>query len=159
MDTVTLMLTLSAISLTRFKSDLHEASAIDSERQRFRSVELLWFWLCGQLLFLSLGGGVVNSNRNCTHKNGNTTHFYRPQTKLQKDNVHRGGCLRDQRQTPPPGPEADTPLWTEPPPGRRLLQRTIHILLECILVNYAYSSVQKSRNCPHNRNRNSVNLL
>ena len=64
--------------------------------------------------------------------------------------VHRGGCLGDMTpvkhspgQTPPWAdtlPQADTPWADTPhqvrqsPPGRRLLQRTVRILLECILV-------------------------
>ena len=35
-------------------------------------------------------------------------------------------------------PWADTPLGRQPPPPRRSLQRTVHILLECILVSFYF---------------------
>ena len=67
-------------------------------------------------------------------------HCYCPQIKLRKGNVFtpvcqsfcsRGGCLPQCMlgYTPP----ADTPLGRHPPPSRRLLLRTVRILLECIL--------------------------
>ena len=43
------------------------------------------------------------------------------------------------QQTPHPGqtpPPEQTPPWVDPPPSRQLLQRTVRILLECILVSY-----------------------
>ena len=81
-------------------------------------------------------------------------HFYSPQTKLRKGNVlhlsvshsaHSGGgaggvCLSACKDSPPkqtpPGrhPPADTPL-ADPPPSGWPLQRTVRILLECILVS------------------------
>ena len=62
-----------------------------------------------------------------------------------KNSVHRGGggvCLSACWDTPPPGrhtPWADTPPGQSPPgrhprPCRWLLQRTVSILLDCILV-------------------------
>ena len=75
-----------------------------------------------------------------------------------KNSVHRGRMFRQSspwvdtpldrhnpgqtppRQTPPPEqtpPWTDPtspPHWTDPLPGRRPLQQTVHILLECILV-------------------------
>ena len=82
--------------------------------------------------------------------------------------VHREGCLADTPplwtlgrhppvdpgQTPPwadihngqtPLPPGQKPPWADTPPGRRLLQRTVHILLECILVQYGshFSGLKK----------------
>ena len=169
MDTVT----LTVISLTRFKDDLHEASVIDSERQRFRSVELLWFWLCGQLLFFSFfrggrGGCWWIAVAIAPTKMGTRPIFAVRKRSCGKvmflhlsvsHSVHRGGgvCPSACWDTPPGTRGRHPPLGRLPPFSRRLLLRTIHILLECILVNYAYSSVQKSDNRPYNRN--SVNLL
>ena len=59
-----------------------------------------------------------------------------------KNSVHRGRCTSP-RQTPlgrhtPPSrhpPWADIPLGRHPPPMRRLVQRTVRILLECIFVS------------------------
>ena len=68
--------------------------------------------------------------------------FYRPQTKLRKGNVFtsvcqefcpRRGVSTPPRQTPPTWADTTTPKQTRPP-SRRLLQRTVHIILECILV-------------------------
>ena len=82
--------------------------------------------------------------------NGHLT-FYRPQTKLRKGyvftsvchSVHWGGCL-PQCMLEYTHPQADTPTGQTPPfgrhppgqtrPTRYLLQRTVRILLECILV-------------------------
>ena len=81
-------------------------------------------------------------------------YFYRPQTKLRKGNVFtsacqefcprggdlpqcmlgytpRGVCLSACWNTPP-SPRADPP--GQAPPSRRLEQRTVRNLLECILV-------------------------
>ena len=75
-------------------------------------------------------------------------HIYRPQRSCSKvifsqacvkNSVHggRGVCLSACWDTPPwtDPPHGQTP----PPPSRRLLQRTVRILLECILVPYATS--------------------
>ena len=66
--------------------------------------------------------------------------FYRLQQKLRKGNVFISVCqeFRPQRGCIPPvdTPQADTPLEQNPlPPSRRPLQRTVHILLECIHVH------------------------
>ena len=99
--------------------------------------------------------------------------------------VHRGGCLADtlprqttHRQTPPADihpdrhPQADThrrhppgrhtpPADTPPPgrhtpPGRRLLLRTVRILLECILVYCCCYSVKENH---LNLSSSNVNAL
>ena len=89
--------------------------------------------------------------------------FYRPQTKFAKVifsqvSVHGGVCpIACWDTQPPPGrhpfPFADTPLGRhtlspgKTPPSRRLLQRTVRILLECILVffwNCKHQSYQKN---------------
>ena len=61
--------------------------------------------------------------------------FYRPQMKLWKGNVFTSVCQefcpRGEGVHPPAG--HPSPRQT-PPPHRRLLQRTVRILLECILV-------------------------
>ena len=76
------------------------------------------------------------------------THCYRPQTKLRKGNVFTSVCqefcpqkgeeVYTLRADSPPHPPGQTPsLDRHPPPqGRRLLQRTVRILLECILVTF-----------------------
>ena len=91
-----------------------------------------------------------------------TGYLYRPQTKLRKGNVFTSVCQEfcpqgglpqcmlgytplggqtPQRQTPHAGihpgqaPPGGSPPWADPP-SRRLLQRTVHILLECILVAF-----------------------
>ena len=46
-------------------------------------------------------------------------------------------------------PQADTPLGRHPPPPRRLLQRTVRILLECIHVWKAFNFVYKYLNILH----------
>ena len=59
---------------------------------------------------------------------------YRPQTKLRKGNVFRNVCQEFCPQsgcTPPPPPPAETPTPGQIPPPH---QRTVRILLECILV-------------------------
>ena len=67
--------------------------------------------------------------------------YYRPQRSCGKvifsqacvkNSVHRGLCT-------PPG-QTPSPRQT-PPPGRRLLQWTIRILLECILVSLSLCSL------------------
>ena len=62
------------------------------------------------------------------------------------DSVHTRVCLASSRQTYPLDrhPLGQTPLGTHPrqtPPRRRPLQRTVHILLECILVFHANNSL------------------
>ena len=67
--------------------------------------------------------------------------YYRPQTKLRKGNVFTSVC---QEFCPQEGggvhPQTDLPPGRHPPgktppaPSRRLLLRTLRILLECILV-------------------------
>ena len=56
--------------------------------------------------------------------------FYRPQTKLRKGNVFTSVCQKFCPQNLP----------DPPPPSRRLLQRTLRILLECILVTCSAQS-------------------
>ena len=75
-------------------------------------------------------------------------YFYRPQTKLRKGNAFTSMCQEfcplGGGQSPPGRHPHPTP-WTHIPPGqtdppgqtppsRRLMQRTVRILLECILV-------------------------
>ena len=86
-------------------------------------------------------------------------------TKLRQGNVftpvchsvHKGGSASmhagiDPLGRHPPGrhPQGDTPLGRPPradtPPSRRLLQRTVHILLECILVTHNLAENKKARN-------------
>ena len=76
--------------------------------------------------------------------------FYRRQKKLRKGNVfkpvchsvHSRGSIHPlPRQTAPgrhSSPQADTPIGNPPP--RRPLQRTVRILLECILVKVNLSN-------------------
>ena len=66
---------------------------------------------------------------------------YRPQTKLLKGNVFTSVCQEFCAQGTPPAPDRlgrppwqAEPPWQADPPSRRLLQRTVRILLECILV-------------------------
>ena len=64
---------------------------------------------------------------------------YRPQTKLRKGNVFTSVCLPQCMLGYTPlgrHPQADTP--PTPTPSRRLLQQTVRILLECILVFISY---------------------
>ena len=95
---------------------------------------------------------------------GVTFYYYRPQTKLRQGNVFTRVCREfcpqrgvSGRQPPGQTPPGQTPPWTDTPclgrhpPGqtppwpdttpwpdiplsRRLLQRTVRILLECIFV-------------------------
>ena len=79
-----------------------------------------------------------------------TDHFYRPQTKSRKGNVFTSVCQEfcpqwgrcTPRQTPPPG-------QTPPSPGRRLLQRTVRILLECIFVLSKKTMLKEDRPIRH----------
>ena len=72
-------------------------------------------------------------------------HFYRPQTKLRKGNVFTSVCQEfcaQSGQTPPP-PRPDHSRQTPPSPHiKRLLQRMVRILLECILVTFAFALAQ-----------------
>ena len=63
-------------------------------------------------------------------------YFYRPQTKLRKGNVFTSVCQEFCSQGEVyTSPWADTLLRADTPPPRWLLQRTVRILLECILVD------------------------
>ena len=74
---------------------------------------------------------------------------YRPQTKLRKGNVFTSVCqefcLRGSASVhagihPPTHPAGQTPPHPgQTPPSRRLLQRMVRILLECILISYQFS--------------------
>ena len=82
----------------------------------------------------------------------NQQNFYRPQTKLRKGNVFTSVCQEFCPQGEVYTPQADTPfplgrhpsladtpftLGRHPPIIRWPLQRTVRILLECILVSAA----------------------
>ena len=73
---------------------------------------------------------VERGSRFSVGEGGTKPYIYRPQTKLRKGNVfYTCLCFCSRRGGVQPPPQADTP-----PPSRRPLQRTVRILLECILV-------------------------
>ena len=94
--------------------------------------------------------GKINCKRVCRVRSRSITpgirhwsQFYRPQTKLRKGNVFTPVCHSVHRGSAPVRagihpPETHTlgrhRPGHPPPPGRRLLLRTVRILLECILV-------------------------
>ena len=69
---------------------------------------------------------------------------YRPQMKLRKGNVFTSVYQEFYPQGACTPPWAGTPL-ADPPPNRRLLQRTVRILLECILVLFCFLTISLFR--------------
>ena len=60
-----------------------------------------------------------------------------------------GVCFRippPRKQTPPPGAGRHPP-WDQAPPSRRLLLRTVRILLECILVKHIFKTTRLLKDC------------
>ena len=99
-------------------------------------------WFCSSIVSIQTDDNALGTEPNLSVTKRRDVHFhkmtediYRPQTKLPKGNVFTSVC----QEFCPLGVYLNMhwcrhPPGQTPPPPRRLLQRTVRILLECILV-------------------------